>query len=303
MKETIKSLFEKGEYQKLLSDTFPFCSTDDLIYRLESFWRTGNVTLAWELIDSKRVDLEKNLPLFMEVHLDLLKSKGDLSLCIKEYEHYMDLPYHSQEIEEMLKAFHLFIINPKKEENKGKSIQVIKKLLSSPKEENIWSGLYSLDSKNTKNVIEELVKLLTSNHSANIKTFALLNLVSLKYENEVVIEKNGFVYKVIPSIIEPPFIGPTHEKALQILSKMDKDPSFFQMATNLYKQYIVACYPENPLEDRLNEVITSLGVLVKRYMGLDEKIDLICEQYKITKNVLMATSEEIEIILKENQDF
>ena len=100
--DNIKKLVESRQYDLVINLTEKPLSNDDIFYRITAFVGLGRAKEALDCIKHYQKELEKDLPILMKTHIQLLCVCGLFDDAYSEMEYYKSLPYHSQQAEELL---------------------------------------------------------------------------------------------------------------------------------------------------------------------------------------------------------
>ncbi|MCX5774880.1 MAG: hypothetical protein NTV44_00655 [Firmicutes bacterium] len=242
--ENLQMLLEKGEYQKVLEKTLKSQDVVSLFSRAAAYLGLGRDEDALRLIAKEHIEMEKKLPQLIKLHVELLITLRKYDEAFDAIKHYGDLPYFSQECEELIREY------PKKirqAENAASSTgrlddREIISTLSGQNEAKILIILEYITRQNPTRYIAPIKKLLLNPVNDFVKTFALLILVSEKYQEEVKLLKNDREFAVVPYELDPPFEGPLYEELVSKLQRHGEDPYVVNIALEILRNYIMAIY-------------------------------------------------------------
>ncbi len=300
--DSLKSLFDKKQYQSILSLTKDSFDDVSLFYRLSSFVGLGNYRAALELIESNRTIYEKNLLPLMKIHFEILFELKDFDKAYEELKHYQDLPYASQEVEEYLSSLPTLIRTTERHAQTTVNLtseKIIETLSSSKDDYEILMVLDYLKNQKIEEYIPHLIKLIASSiHHPYVTTFALLLLIDNNFDKEVNITKLTKTYHVIPNKLVPPFTGETYNNFTSNLGRLVKDPSLSSCVINLFNEYMLLTFPEDILQGDSGLLLGSFIEIGRRYLKIDEKImpDILLELSLDEKNV-KEQADKIEKII------
>jgi hypothetical protein len=195
--DSFKSLLDKKEYDLVLSLTENDQKPADLFYRLAAFLAKGDNKSAWALFIKNRDQLYDFNPILT------LKTNFELRDIAKEYdEAYDDIPYFenkpyvSQEVEEYLRDLPKTVRVMEKNSALSGTMppEKVDDILKNSKDDyQILTLLNSMTGSLIYGHIDALKALLVSSRHPEVKTYALLLLVSEHYPEEV---------------LRPSFLGP-----------------------------------------------------------------------------------------------
>ena len=270
--DELRELLEKRKFEEVLERTKNSTDADELFCRLSALMALGKLKEAIECIEVNRKILEANLPWLMRLHIELLCLDNRFDEAFDEIKYYENLPYHSQEAEEILKELPKII---REYENNKAHLAMEKediiKGLASKDPDDVLASLDALRDKDLAPYYIFLQKILTSYPKQPIRSFALLLLVQRAVNKTFKFNHMGETIEVNPSRIKPPFVGDDFEKIIKRMESEYKDPSITQNAISLLSSYLIYLYPQEvDLED--DELIDALYHLSCQYLQKDTVI-------------------------------
>ena len=296
--DTIKSLMDKREYKLVIKLTENSQGVNDLFYRVSAFVGDGQYEAALNCIQSHRKILEKRLSLLMKMHMSILCALGLFDVAYKELEYYKNLPYESQETEEMLAKIPDYI---RAEERKMLqrqsqiSDEELIKLLHAPDVQDTLGALDLIKERNIKNFLPALKSLMVEHKVQSVRSFALLVLVSGEINEVVKFSHKGEIIEVNPSELSAPFKGEDFNFFTKKLELSFKNPSLLETAMTIHATYIIYNYPvcEQQYSD---EMIVALTEVANNYMKSEPDVDLKtrCEEFDVDLKEVQELIDEIE---------
>ena len=164
--DNYKTLLEKKEYDLLLSLTEGDLSPAGLSYRASAYLAKGDAKQAFNILNAHRDELYKVNP------LKTMKSIFELRFILKEFEeayddleHFENLPYVSQEVEEYLHALPKLIRTEERNSSlsdKYSEEEIIEKLSEKSDDYEIISTLNIIGPWRAKDYVRSLVNLVTA---------------------------------------------------------------------------------------------------------------------------------------------
>ena len=287
-----------NKYQQIINKLKDTKNNDELFILLNAYINEKLYEDAIKLIENNS-QLVKEKPLhIIKLHIELLLSLELFDEASIAYKKYLELPYISQEVEEYLKEIPS-LIEERKDVNKNKTytIDEIDEILTSHYDQGkIMDVLFSLDNYNILKLLTPIeIFLLRKDVHPNLRTYALISLVSNNISSPVQILKDGNKITVVPNKLKPPFCDDNFKKVIKYIeSELYKDPSVQQIAFQLLNNYVLDCYPDDVLNDvDLNEFCLALTSLAKDYLSIAND-DVINDQLKQKiKKVLEKTPDLI----------
>ena len=220
-----------------------------------------------------------------------------------DLKYYEELPYESQEVEELLKAMPDYI--KKEEMNRGQrrlmDEEEIHKRLMSKDDEEVLSALDEIKNLRIEPYLLPILKIMRTYPRQVVRSFALMLLVSAKYDKEVEFLRDEQLIKVIPSSLEEPFTlsGFDSLQAFSFaLQSMYHDPSIANNAMNIVSSYLLYIYPNN-LDYSPDEILVIFGYLAKRLLQIEEDdLKEVCLKKQLDYSKIVNEINKIDQVLK-----
>ncbi|MBP5574713.1 MAG: hypothetical protein J6X50_03090 [Bacilli bacterium] len=294
---------DKKSYDLVLKLTENSNDALSLFYRLSALLAVGQSEQALNLIYTKRIILQERLAILIKIHIEILCLLKRFDDAYNELKYYEELPYESQEVEELLRAMPDYI--KKEEMNRGQrrimDEEEIQKRLMSKDDEEVLSALDEIKNLRVEPYLLPILKIMRSYPRQVVRSFALLLLVNQKYDKEVDFLRDDKLIKVVPSSLEEPFSIPGFD-SLQAFSfalqSMYHDPSIANNAMNIVSSYIIYIYP-NSINYSPNESLIIFGYLAKRMLQIEEDdLKEVCLSKKIDYAKVIREIDEIDRVLK-----
>ena len=283
----LKAILEKTESSK---------DSDSLFLRVETLICLGRNQEALDCIKFESSKLEKDLERLFPLHMELLLAFQDYDGALDAVKHYADLPYFNQAVEEMIREYPKKIRTLEKKQFQKTSLDPsgIKKNLTSNDPAHVLIGLQDAAYLGFKPFLKEILSVLASDMNDYVRTFALLVLVDGKYMEEVSFAKNGIDFTVVPENLDPPYEGYLYDEFMQALQTHGEDPSVVSIATEIWRQYVMAVYPEDILGTADDLLIESLYVLAHQYLAMDVDLPTISKKSGFPASKIEALAQIID---------
>lgn len=281
--DSLKSLMEKSQYDLVIKLTENSTDSVSLFYRLTALVAVGQVEEALSLIMTKREILQKQLNLLVKFHIETLCIMGRFDEAYDALKYYENLPYESQEVEEILRAMPSYIRNAEKESFRSKNVNEdeLNKRLLSDNEDEVLGALDEIKSLPLNTFLPNILKLVRSHPRQAIRSFSLLLLVHANYQQQVEFLHNGKLVKVNPSLLPEPFTVPGYKDLNDItnaLMKEYRDPTVMQNALHVLSSYLLYIYPDSLAVEK-NEVLVVFGYVAKKLLQIDTSdLEKVCKQ-------------------------
>lgn len=301
--DSLKTLMDKKSYDLVIKLTENSNDALSLFYRLSALLAVGQSEEALNLIYTKRIILQSRLAILIKIHIEILCLLRRFDEAYNELKYYEELPYESQEVEELLKAMPDYI--KKEEMNHGPrhlmDEEEIQQKLLSKNDEEVLSALDEIKNLRIEPYLLPVLKIMRSYPRQVVRSFALLLLVNQKYDKEVDFLQEGKMIKVVPSSLEEPFTIPGFDNLQAFsfaLQSLYHDPSIANNAMNIVSSYIIYIYP-NKITYSPDESLIIFGYLAKRLLQIeDDDLEDICISKKIDYAKVIREIDKIDQVLK-----
>ena len=297
--DSLKTLMDKKQYDLVIKLTENSNDSIALFYRLSALLAVGKSEDALNLIKSKRLILQNKLSLLIKFHIEILCLLGRFDEAYTELKYYEDLPYESQEVEEILRSMPTYIREQEKASFGSRRIDEdeIRQRLMSKNDEEVLAALDEIKSLPINKYLLNILKLMNSHPRQVIRSFALLLLVNAKYDKEVRFLHFDKLVTVNPSKLPDPFSVPGFESLESLsfaLQNEYHDPSVAQNALHVISSYLLYVYPSG-LELEKEEVLVVFGYIAKRLLQIEtDDLTDVCEQKGLDYDKISSQIREIE---------
>lgn len=287
----IQSLFEHGEYEKVLAGVADATEGKPLLYGLASLLALRKEEEALAYIALHREALFKaNARKVLEATMSLRIARKEWDLAKKDYELFASLPYQSQEVEEILRSVPKALEDAKaySEKPEEKTLSEIRAVLKGKDENAILEALHSLSKEDFPAFEKEILSLLTD-PAKNLQTrsFALLYLKSVGYEKEVAYLGPEGERRYVPALLPTPFFNARSKEGLASLAAL-QDRTLGQTAKKLAEILEIVLYPESPFEGS-PEDLPALLMVAQGYLEEGEAAYPIEKPFDLPKAKQKAT--------------
>ena len=298
--DNLKTLMDRKQYELVLKITEQATDPDSLFYRISAFLATGKGDEALNVINLNHKILETRLPTLMRIHIELLCLLGRFDEAYKKVDYYQELPYFSQEAEELLKKLPEVV---REEEKKALYVKPLsddelKFKLKSDKQEDVLPALDALRDRDLKPFYPAIQKVMLDFPKQAIRSFALLLLVQKEVNVQFSFNHLGEIIKVNPSKTEAPFVGDDFNELVRQFGTVIKDPTISNNAVQMLSSYIIYNYPEK-ISLNTNYLIRAFEFIACEYLQIENRKDInqICEEYGLDKNTFTDFVQQIESAL------
>ena len=248
--DELKKLIEERQYEKALSLTENTQEPEALFYRLSALLALNRSQDAMDLLEKHRqVLFSFNPKATIRTNFELRFLRKEFDQAYKDAEIFASFPYVSQEVEEMLRGLNDDIRANEKlihGSTKLDDEELEELLLKSDDSMKVLGALNALKGKDLSQYADLIAATLSRDAlHADVRTFALLLLVSSKDAAIRNFTLHGCQYSLQPCSLRPPFIGYPYEDIKTALEEEPIDPSVRGIALGLLDQTTLALYPRD----------------------------------------------------------
>ena len=272
-----EQLLEKGQFDLLIKLTENATNHEDVYYHVVALNDAGRVNDALEYISLYQDILDQDIKNIMMFHISILLDLAKYEQAREAYEHYANLPYQSQEVEELLKIVPQYITKKELEKDINGvyfNEENIHKFFMSENEEEVFEGLNALKNRNPEDFIYEFKHIMVNYPRALARLLALSILVKYRYEGMVEFVDIKNVKRTIkPSeVADSPFDDKPFLDAIDRIEHI-KDASIGGYAKDILVMFMIAIY--------LSDLKYSSNILFLASYSLAR--DLFKEEYDLHK--------------------
>lgn len=265
--DSLKSLMDKRQYELVIKLTENATESTPLFYRISALLATGKGEAALECIKTNRKILEADLAMLMKIHIEILCLLQKFDEAYEELRYYENLPYVSQQVEELLEDLPKLI---RDEERKNASFRNLDQddLLAELDSKDSTEVLMALDIVRERDVnvyLNKIENVMVNFPKQSIRSFALLLLVQKQVNRTVKFNHMGNIIELNPSLLEPPFVG---DDFTQLVRKLDSDfrnPALSQNAVQILSTHVLYIYPDKVTLD-IDIMVEALYQISNKYL-------------------------------------
>ncbi len=251
----ISDLFEKGKFIEVLNMTEKCQNDEEYFFHFLSLLALDKNEDALLYLSDNHQALERfSLVDLINVHLNLLLRMDRHAEAYKALDYYRELPYESQEVEELLKNAEYGIRNHEVAQSKSftMSNEKVKKYLKSDDFEQFQTAIQYLSRPEIYigAFEEELQDLLTNGKTQSIRAITLLLMCEKKYEGNFAFNYFGKIIDVDPKALNAKAdLSVVKRFKNKIDKKCKKDVTLIEIAMELFNQFTINYFPYSPEVD------------------------------------------------------
>ena len=296
--DSLKTLMDKKQYDLVIKLTENSNDSIALFYRLSALLAVGKSEDALNLIKSKRLIMQKRLALLIKFHIEILCLLKRFDEAYDELKYYEELPYESQEVEEVIRSMPAYIRN----EEKNVYIppldeDALRAKLLCQNDGEVLAALNQIKSIPLNPFLISIFKLTMSHKRQIIRSIALLVLVYQKYDKEVKFLHHDKIITVVPSKLDDPFIVPGYSSIEEFsfaLQSAYHDPSISDNALNVISSYLLYRYPDK-LDLSPDESLVIFGYVAKKLLKINiDDLEKVCHEKGLDYSKIKNRMQEVE---------
>lgn len=264
----IKTAFDKGDYEEVISLTSKSDEPSILLFRISSFINLKKEKEALNCLLDNRQSLFYFSPLkTIECNISLRCYLREFDEAYDDIEYYRNEKYISQEVEEVIASLKDRI----REEEKNDALhddpddidELVLKIKRAKDDDTILFYLTKMAKfkDDLRDCSRVFINILKEKHSSTVKSFALILLKMAGYEKEVTFEKRGKKYALIPIYLTLPFMDDGIKEEISLIRSLTKDSTIGKVACQLFNQYTLEIYPDPWLEEAGDETLYATAFL------------------------------------------
>ena len=299
--DSLKTLFDKKQYDLILKLTDSSKDSDSIFYRIFAFMSLGLLEDALNCIEINQKILEKDMHMLITIHIEILCMLTKFDEAFEQLNIYKEKPYVSQEVEELLNELPTYIRNEEKKlySFKNMSDSELKKHLKSSDRNEVIVALDVVKEKDLKKFIKEIEHIMIEFPQQTIRSLALLVLVQSEYDKAVSFKCFDETMTLTPAKLNPPFINEQFDRLVKEINRVFKNPSLSKNAVQILSTYIIYIYPRLIDEDD-DMIIEAIYEVSCEYLKTPIEIPLKerCKNnhlnYKQTKDLIDKINKSLE---------
>ena len=297
--DSLKTLMDQKNYNLVIKLTENSNDAIALFYRLSALLAVGQSEEALNLIKTKRLIMQKRLSLLIKFHIEILCLLKRFDEAYEELKYYEELPYESQEVEEVLRSMPTYIRNEEKAAYKRPiDDDELREMLIKGNDGEILASLDRI-----KGLVDftpfllGILKVAQTHKRQVIRSIALLVLVYKKYDKEVKFLHHDKMITLVPADLDDPFIIPGYssiEEFSYALQSEYHDPSIADNALNVISSYLLYNYPDK-LNLSAEESLVIFGYVAKKMLKINiDDLESVCEKKGLDYSKVSKHVEEVE---------
>lgn len=296
--DSLKTLMDQKNYDLVIKLTENSNDAISLFYRLSALLAVGKSKEALNLIKTKRLIMQKRLALLIKFHIEILCLLKRFDEAYEELKYYEELPYESQEVEEVIRSMPVYIRNEEKQVYAAPIDEdQLRAMLINGNDGEILAALDRIKALPINPFLLNIFKITTTHKRQIIRSIALLVLVYKKYDKEVKFLHHDKIITLIPSEMDDPFIVPGYSSLEEFsfaLQSAYHDPSISDNALNVISSYLLYIYPDK-LDLSKEESLVVFGYIAKKLLKISiDDLEKLCEEKSLDYLKIKNRMQEVE---------
>ena len=275
--DKVQKLLSENKYEEILELVKGEHDPIFYLYQIIAYMGLSKYDEALEVINKHHVILEEEfLPMLIDLHIAILREKKDVVGLMKAKEHYNELPYHSQVVEEKLRSFDDIIkatVASLTNKDEKMSLSSVKRLIESSDLSQAFEGLKYLDTFETSEMIDYIRDLMISHPLIPVRASLVFFLGERGFDEDV--KYKTYQNEIVE--INPKHINERHSKLktekyiLKALEYVQKDISLENIIRTIYTIYELIIIPQE-VDENDETFFMALAYLAKTYMNINEEV-------------------------------
>lgn len=265
--DSLKSLMDKRQYDLVIKLTENATESTPLFYRISALLAVGKGEAALACIKQNRKILEADLCILMKIHIEILCLLQKFDEAYEEMKYYENLPYVSQQVEELLKELPKLIREEERKNSNFRNLDQdeLNKSLNSKDSTEVLMALDIVKERDVNIYLNNIQNIMVNFPKQSIRSLALFLLVEKQVNRTVKFNHIGKIIEVNPSLLEPPFVG---EDFTTLVKKLDADfrnPVLSQNAVQILSTHVIYIYPDKISFD-IDIMVEALYQISNKYL-------------------------------------
>ena len=299
--DSLKSLMDKKQYDLVIKLTENSVDSTYLFYRISAFLALGKPLESLTVIEGNREILEKDLSILLKIHIEILCLLNRFDDAYKELERYKNLPYVSQQVEELLASMPNYIRDEERKAFSSKEMddEQVKTLLHSQEVSDAIIGLDIVRERDINKYLDDLRWVMVNHKSQSIRSFALFVLVQKGVDGVFKFNHLDDIIEVNPKELTPPFVGEPFNTITKRVTVEFKDPALSENAIQILSTHIMFIYPD-VLHNSEDEIVEALYFISSKYLQSKsvEELAKRCEERELDVRRVQRLIDDINFSLE-----
>ena len=299
--DSLKSLYDKKQYDLILKLTATSEEESDLFYRIAAFTGLGQFEDALFVIQDHQQVLEKDLATLIPIHIDLLCTMERFDQAYSVLDYYSNLPYQSQVVEEILRDIKNVIAS---EEKKTKLYTIsddeLAKYLSSENKEDVLYAIDLLKKRDIFSFLPDVVKVMTTNQNQILRSLMLILLVDKEVDRDLPFLAFDGPLTVNPKKAARPFTGDTFNTLVKRISKEFDDLTLSQNGIQILSNLALYIYPHTLENEDVDEILLAVKLTAMKYLGMKfDSVEQEAKKVQVSEDKVIYYFKLLKIALEE----
>ena len=272
---------------------------NDLFYRISALIYLNRYEDALYVIQDHQKTLETNLVSLINAHINLLCVLGRFDQAHATLDYYNNLPYQSQQVEEILRKMPEVIELEEKKQNTVRFYddEQLETYLKSDKLEDVLIGLDTIRNRDVLTFLPLLQNILVNHPHQMVRSYTLMLLVQKEVDRELKMKSIDEIIDVNPKHINPPFTSVVFNQTIKLMDSEFKDPSLAQNAAQFLSEYEMYIYPRS-IKDAPKDLCAALYIISRKYVNSPlEDVKGYCDALELDEEKINELVSKIETVL------
>ena len=239
---TFQNLYDRQDYATLVKQTAALSDLNMVRYHIIGLLGLGANQMVLTIMLAKFSLIQKALPIFLKIHYEILKTHRTFPEHAKLIEHYQNLPYISQEVEERVSQLQILYSKPANAQVKD-TMTLFQEAYDQEDHEMLFDLIPQLKPIHLFTLKQTIKTLLTRPFPQRMKGMLVLALIDARYDEVIAITKGEKTLSFNPIDTVNPFNDETFASYQDTINSLTKDPSVRQVAYSLLSTYMLTMIP------------------------------------------------------------
>ena len=303
--DKIKQLLSEEQYEEVIKETEKSFDIESFKIRIVALMNLDRFDEVLKILEAQRDFFKKEDIIFLvQTHIFVLCYLHRYDDAYAESKIYQDMPYISQEVEELLNGLDDFIRTEERNFYQRKEIEDVglEKSLKSEKPDTVFQAINVLHSKSKEEALQylpQLKNIIADYPIKSIRTIALFFLFDLGVDEILLFaDSSGKIIQIDGKNPPKPFGDGKYNLVLDLAAGLVDDFSAVSIIESLLANYDIESFPYI-LEYDTKTIFVAAYSMALDYLGRSDEysLDNLCDEHDVDERDVRACIEELTVDL------
>ena len=303
--DKIKQLLSEEQYEEVIKETEKSFDIESFKIRIVALMNLDRFDEVLKILEAQRDFFKKEDIIFLvQTHIFVLCYLHRYDDAYAESKIYQDMPYISQEVEELLNGLDDFIRTEERNFYQRKEIEDVglEKSLKSEKPDTVFQAINVLHSKSKEEALQylpQLKNIIADYPIKSIRTIALFFLFDLGVDEILLFaDSSGKIIQIDGKNPPKPFGDGKYNLVLDLATELVDDFSAVSIIESLLANYDIESFPYI-LEYDTKTIFVAAYSMALDYLGRSDEysLDNLCDEHDVDERDVRACIEELTVDL------